>query len=851
MRRSQRKFVLRPVSLVVLAMFGWGSAFAQSAEETAGSQNAGVLAEVEFNDEFLHHDKHRRIDVSRFNKGGTALPGSYRVDLFVNQHSVGKAEITLRQIGADVRNVQPCMTKAMLERLGVAMTKLSPESLALLQDANTCALMPDLIEGARATFDQADLRLDVSVPQVAMLRSARGYVDPQYWDDGVTAATLQYNANAYRSEQFGTAFNQAYVGLNAGFNVGAWRFRHNGSLNHNDNGTQYQSVQTNAQRSLASINSQIVLGDSFTDGALFDSVGVRGVTLSTDDRMFPESQRGYAPAIHGMANTNARVQVRQGGNVIYETTVAPGPFEVNDLYPTGYGGDLEVVVTEADGTTRVSRVPYAAAVNALRPGRLRYTATAGKYRDANVDRHPMMTQATIQYGFSNMVTGYGGIIAAENYLAAMGGAALNTSYGAFGADVTQSYSRQQNLPDLNGQSFRLSFSKMVAPTNTNIAVAAYRYSTRHYLSLADAVRLQDLHSEFELNGTPRGRLQLTLNQSLPAGYGSFYLSGSTQNYWSRTGSSTQFQLGYNNSYRRLTYGVAASRQLNLTTGKWDSSVMLNLGIPLGKSAHAPYASSRLQYDSNGAVTAQQAVTGTLGKDNAFAYGMNVDVNSGTGSSTRFGANASYASPVAGFNGSASVSSQYRQASVGMTGGVVAYGGGVVLTPTIGETMAIVEADGASGASVTSGSGLRVDPWGHAVVSSLAPFSLNQVEIDPKGLPMSVELRSTTQPTVPTAGAVVRVKFETDHAGRAAVLRVRTADGKPLPFGAQVLDTEGQHVGVVAQGGRIVVRGLKSDSGVLHVAPHGTSEPACQIPYVLPAVESGKPGKFAVVDITCE
>ncbi|MNV66754.1 hypothetical protein D3C71_1595260 [compost metagenome] len=59
------------------------------------------------------------------------------------------------------------------------------------------------------------------------------------------------------------------------------------------------------------------------------------------------------------------------------------------------------------------------------------------------------------------------------------------------------------------------------------------------------------------------------------------------------------------------------------------------------------------------------------------------------------------------------------------------------------------------------------------------------------------------------------------------------------------------MGVVAQGGRIVVRGLKSDSGVLHVAPHGTSEPACQIPYVLPAVESGKPGKFAVVDITCE
>ncbi len=55
---------------------------------------------------------------------------------------------------------------------------------------------------------------------------------------------------------------------------------------------------------------------SFTDGALFDSVGLRRVQLSTDDRMYPESQRGYAPIVRGIAGSNARVQCRQGGNII-------------------------------------------------------------------------------------------------------------------------------------------------------------------------------------------------------------------------------------------------------------------------------------------------------------------------------------------------------------------------------------------------------------------------------------------------------------------------------------------------------------------------------------------------------
>ncbi|PJI52288.1 hypothetical protein CTI14_44855, partial [Methylobacterium radiotolerans] len=84
-------------------------------------------------------------------------------------------------------------------------------------------------------------------------------------------------------------------------------------------------------------------------------------------------------------------------------------------------------------------------------------------------------------------------------------------------------------------------------------------------------------------GTQRGRLQATINQNLPAGYGSLHFTGSTQDYWDRPGRDTQIQAAYSNSYKRVNYSVSATRQLNVGTQKWDNQVMLNLGIPLGRN----------------------------------------------------------------------------------------------------------------------------------------------------------------------------------------------------------------------------------------------------------------------------
>ncbi|WP_202883561.1 fimbria/pilus outer membrane usher protein [Pseudomonas sp. RW10S2] len=840
-----------PRRLLVLSLFASTNALGNPSDNLQ-------VASVQFNEQFLRQSGRAAVDISRFEKDNVALPGGYRADLIVNGNWVGRAQITLRQIPGGTHDVQPCFDRDLLQQVGADLMKLSPDAAErLTAETQACLPIATLIPEAFARFDNGEQKLDISIPQASMSREARGYVHPRYWDEGIPAALLSYNGNAYRTNYEGGATTQAHLGLNTGLNLGSWRLRHNGNYTYNtQNGRDYQSVQTNLQRSIAPWQARLVLGDGFTDGLMFDSVGFRGLQIASDERMSPQSQRGYAPTIRGIANSNALVQVSQNGNLIYSTNVATGPFEIDDLYPTGYGGDLDVKVTEADGREHSFKVPYAAAVDSLRPGVTRFGLTAGQYRSPLLSSEPTLLQGTARHGFSNLLTGYAGVTSASGYQSGVIGTALNTRLGAFALDLSAARAELANLGTRNGQSAKLSYSKLINPTHTNITVAAYRYSSRGYLGLSEAMLLRDTQ-EGGINGLlgssiRRGQFQVTLNQGLAQGWGSLYLSGSTVNYWNRSDNDTQFQVGYNNHFKRLNYGVSASRQYDVTQKRWDSRYMLNLSIPLSFGSRTLYASSGLQRDSRGSTQLQQSISGTKGVDNALAYSLSAGRSSGNDMDTTqsLGGNLSYKSPYATITTNASKNTSSTQYGGGISGGVVVYADGVAFTPTMGETVAIVEAENASGARVTSGSGLRIDPFGRALVSGLTPFSTNQVEIDPKGLPMSVELDSSIQHVAPTAGAVVRLRFETSGGGRSVIMRASQASGHPLPFGAEVKDAAGQHVGTVAQGGRIVLRGLQTVKGTLHATWGDSATEGCSLPYELPTVDETSELRWTTTEAVC-
>lgn len=852
----QRPF--SPLAIAILSTFFMSDANATPSSQSDSPQE--IAKNLEFDASFLNVDDINSVDLSRFANGSSGLPGIYKTALYINNQLINNTDIEFK---ARVdKSVYPCLTRDLIKNISFNYEKLPADFLNQQNKSNLCLDLQRALPEAQVNYDSNEQRLDIVIPQIYMLNTARGTVSPELWDSGVSAMLLGYNVNGYTSESHGTHYNSLYAGVNAGMNVGAWYLRHNGAYSRKDSGpNQYSNINTYLQRDIPALKSRALIGQSSTPGQLFDTLPFSGIQLASDERMLPESQRGYAPNIRGIARTNARVTVRQNGLVLYETTVTPGEFLINDLYPTGYGGNLDVTVRESDGTEQTFSVPYASVAQLLRPGSSRYSITGGEVRSDNLREKPALYQATYQLGLTNTITGYGGLQANRDYQALQLGAALGTPIGALAFDVTQARTHLDNSTDENGQphpgsrisgqSYQVSYSKLINETNSNLSLAAYRFSTDGYMDFMTAMQTRDAVAQGYSPDSilrAKNRLTVTAGQGLPENWGQLYISGSLQNYWNKDGSEKQYQIGYNNRYKNLSYGLSANRSFS-SLGTEQTNYLLSFSLPLGRNdqAHTPQLRMDLSHDSSGRTGQQATISGTTGAENQFSYGVTaMNANQHMGSSGVI--NGNYRSPAAALSGSYSTGKGYQSASAGINGTVIAHSGGVTFTPYTSDTFALVEAKGAEGAKVSSYPGVSIDSRGYAIVPYLNPYQMNEINIDPKGTAADVEMDNTSQKVAPYSGAVVKVKYSTKQG--TPILVNATYQGEPVPFGADIFDSKGNSVGSVGQGGQLYAR-VVQDKGQLRVKWGDGDEVQCTVSYqLIPQAKTQKQSQMQQFNSTC-
>ncbi|MGF6969937.1 outer membrane usher protein [Paraburkholderia sp. WC7.3g] len=841
---------------------------ASSTTPTSNAPSAEAPQEVEFNPAFFTGNV---ADLSRYTRGNPVSPGVYPLELLVNGKKRGRFDVLFQTVpGSDI--AAPCFTMSSLDRAGVdterVIQRLKDAGKGDFDDSDAslqCVPLVEAIPGSAASFNTADLQLDLSIPQIELHNEAAGYVDPSRWDNGINAGFVQYSLASYTTHQNsgGRDFSSTYLGLQSGFNVNGWRFRQwsTASWQSRASDAHWQSVALFAQHDVTALKSQLTIGDSSTSGDVFDSFNVRGVQLSSDDRMLPDSMRSYAPAVRGIAETNARIVVRQNNIIVAETSVPPGPFELNDLPATGYGGDLQVTITESDGRQRTFLVPFASVPQLLRPGVSRFNLTAGVSRDTVLDKHPWVAQAVYQRGLTNVLTGYTGAQFSEGYWAGLVGVALNTPLGAFALDVTAAGT---SLPGVSGgrpgYSTRISYSKLLPGPNTNFSVAAYRYSTARFYSLRDAMyaRYGSRDTSGQYDYRARSRLQLNINQPIGES-SSFYISGSSQNYWGASkGYDLQYQVGFNSSYKRVSYSLYAQRT-RLQDSQISTQVGLNLTIPLGKvdsNAHRTfdYLTTNLSRSSNGDSTIQATASGNTTGATPINYGVNAArIVASKDRTVSAGGYAIYRTQFGTYNGNASISNQTRQAAFNADGAVVIHSGGVTLSPPLGQAFAIVEAKGAKGGRIINGQGARIDDNGYAVVPSLMPYRVNTVALDPSDVPLDVELGNTSEEVVPRANSLVKVKITTTQ-GTPIFAEVSNREGKAMPMGTELFDESEKSVGIVGQGGLAYLRGLEHQGKLLVRWGNGAAE-QCVMPYTVPdddkADSSQHAGIVARIKLSCD
>lgn len=840
--------------------------------------NAPVGAETFFNPSFLSDNPESVADLSRFEKGEGQAPGRYRVDVYLNDEYVFTQDMTFnarmtkaghsphtdKAMAADDSGLAACITRGQLERLGVVTQTFPPLKNA---SPTQCIDLPETLPQAGSRFDFETQRVFLSIPQAALKNNARGYIPPEEWDEGIPAALINYQFTGSHARNDGDRGNSSsnFLNLNSGLNAGAWRLRNYStwsySKGHGRNQSQWQNINTYLQRTLVPLKAELTLGDSNTPSDVFNSLGFRGAQMASDDNMLPDSLRGFAPTVRGVANTNAKVTIKQNGYVIYQSYVPPGAFEITDLYPTSSSGDLLVTIAESNGAESSFTVPYSAVPVLQREGRVKYALTAGEYRSNNIHQDkPTFGQGTLIWGLPGGVTLYGGTQIAAHYRALAAGAGVNLGHwGAVSADVTQANSTLADDSHHQGQSLRFLYAKSLNEFGTNFQLVGYRYSTQGFYTLDETsyrgmsgytVDEQEIKGKtktlyrdyYNLNNAKKGRVQVNITQQFGTA-GSVFLTGSRQTYWHTDETNDLWQVGYNAFWDDITYSLTYSYNKSPGFNETDKRFALTVSLPVGKwlskggkgaditsSNNTAYATYAANTDMHGHMTQQAGVSGTLLDGNNLSYSVQQGYgNHGVGGSGS--ANLNYQGGYGNSNIGYNYSAGYRQVNYGLSGGVVAHANGITLSQPLGDTNILVKAPGASGVSLENATGVSTDWRGYAVVPYATTYRLNRVALDTTTLKDNADLDDAVMNVVPTKGALVRAEFNT-RIGARALITLLQINGKPVPFGALVGREDGKGGNIVGDAGQVYLAGLPPE-GRLTVQWGKGKNQSCQVNYRLP------------------
>lgn len=753
-----------------------------------------VDAEYYFNPRFLSNDLAESVDLSAFTKGREAPPGTYRVDIYLNDEFMTSRDITFI---ADDNNAEliPCLSTDLLVSLGIKKSALldNKEHSAEkhVPDNSACTPLQDRLADASTEFDVGQQHLSLSVPQIYVGRMARGYVSPDLWEEGINAGLLNYSFNGNsinnRSNHNAGKSNYAYLNLQSGINIGSWRLRDNSTWSYNSGSSnssdsnKWQHINTSAERDIIPLRSRLTVGDSYTDGDIFDSVNFRGLKINSTEAMLPDSQHGFAPVIHGIARGTAQVSVKQNGYDVYQTTVPPGPFTIDDINSATNGGDLQVTIKEADGSIQTLYVPYSSVPVLQRAGYTRYALAMGEYRSGNnLQSSPKFIQGSLMQGFYNL---------SDSAYSRMSGYTVKPPTG-----------------DTNEQTQFIDY--------------------------------------FNLFYSKRGQEQISISQQL-GNYGTTFFSASRQSYWNTSRSDQQISFGLNVPFGDITTSLNYSYSNNIWQNDRDHLLAFTLNVPFShwmrtdsqsafRNSNASYSMSN---DLKGGMTNLSGVYGTLLPDNNLNYSVQVgnthggNTSSGTSGYSSLNYRGAYGNTNVGYSRNGDSSQIYY----GMSGGIIAHADGITFGQPLGDTMVLVKAPGADNVKIENQTGIHTDWRGYAILPFATEYRENRVALNANSLADNVELDETVVTVIPTHGAIARATFNAQIGGK--VLMTLKYGNKSVPFGAIVTHGENKNGSIVAENGQVYLTGLPQ-SGKLQVSWGNDKNSNCIVDYKLPEVSPG-------------
>ncbi|WP_413507110.1 fimbria/pilus outer membrane usher protein [Serratia proteamaculans] len=763
-----------------------------------------VAGNIEFNTDVLDIQDRENLDLSQFSRAGYIMPGEYTLNVQVNGQSLSEQKITFSAAeSADVLP-QACLPEALVMQFGLKPSYLN--DLAWTKDQ--CLILASL-PGVEAKGDLGNSTLNIGIPQVYLEYISADWDPPARWDNGVTGLLLDYNVNANTSRDSHSGARHSLTGNGTlGANWAAWRLRADWQLQDLLAKNDYQSKGLEwsryyMYRALPDWKARLTLGEDYLSSDIFDSFRFAGASLVSDISMLPPALRGYAPEVTGVAESNATVIVSQQGRVLYQTQVAAGPFNIQDLN-SSVSGTLDVEIQEQNGQVKKYQVSTASLPYLTRPGAVRYKLAGGRPTNwqHNVEG-PLFTAGEASWGVTNGWSLYGGAIGSDGYQALSLGIGRDLYlFGALSADITAARSTLPSQQQQQGKSLRISYAKMFEEYDSQVTFAGYRFSEKDFYSMSEYLSALKGYG-YDL-GNNKERYVVSFNKQFPDARISSYLNYTHQSYWNRPTAknidmtlSTYFDAM---SLKNVSASLRGYRQSYY--GRNDDGITLSLSVPWGNRGYLSYDSSLNRNHSNHSL----GYSGRTDNEDAYSIRTGTDGHDAdiSGYYSRRGA-------LADMSLSASSSTASRNsAGVSLNGGMTMTTQGAALHAGSGNgsTRLMIDTDGVGGVPLHGGSGGKTNQQGLAVMTGVSSYYRTQAGVNLEKLADDVEAtQSMTQLTL-TEGAIGYRKLGVVSGVKGLVI-VRMKDGKAPPFAANVFTANGKNAGLIGDDGQAWLSGMQA------------------------------------------
>ncbi|HEJ9058567.1 TPA: fimbria/pilus outer membrane usher protein [Serratia fonticola] len=698
-----------------------------------------------------------------FSKEARFLPGENTVTIKVNGSHIYFVNARFNTDG------ELCIDNTLLGALKLRQHKQVGEC------TNITTLWPE----AQVKLFPGQFRLELTVPEDAL--------DPEKGDylRGGYAVMLNYNMFGQQIKSPGNEINFFQGFLEPGFNLYNWVVRNRSTVTSGLGGETLRSEETAALRAIESMKSILQVGQFGAQSEVFSGLPLTGAQLYSDGAQ-SQAARLLIP-IQGVAETNATVEIKQRGRVIYRTMVPAGPFTLDSIRGLSSGVPIEVNVIEEDGRqqhfTLTNTVDAAAlqATNSYQFGLGKYRPYVGADQNRQTPWVAMVEGSFSRDGNKSLTTA--GLVA-ENYQ----NVAVRSTYTGSkrgwlsgGVNVGRTQGDKQGLQtDIQSQ---------IALGGNVSASLSTLYRSADYLTADEA-----LENNEALQVADRNPLSTSASASLNWGdmrWGN-YAYTFTQNNYHRGGSDHVHMLS---TGQRL--GNASMNLTLQSSSNGEQSVYAGLSLPLGGGT----LSARYQ-NIAGSSALGTSYRNSLGSNGSYSIGA-----SGSQQQQRTNAAVNMRTPYAQLGGAVSQSTtQSRSVSASASGGIALANGTLATTSqAIGDTFAVVNIPEQGNLRIQApGSGNTLtNQAGSAILPKIQPYTKSMMKVDSKSLPLNLRLDSTTANFELALGTVASQNIGATQV-KQLLLTIKNANGEAIPQGSSVLDEKGNFISSVVGDGNIML-----------------------------------------------